>query len=323
MPLASVVALPPVTEPPPVATEKSTATPETGFPCASVTSTEGAVPTFVFTVALWLSPPWTASEPAVPARPVAWNTTSLSPVAEAVSAFAPAVVPSFQLPTAAMPLALVVALVPVAEPAPDVTAKVTATPATGLPKVSLATTDGALETLVSTVALWLSPPFTASEVAAPAVPVAWKVIVERPVEAAVSVLAPAVWPSFQLPTVATPPAFVVALVPAAEPPAEPTAKVTPTPATGLPYWSVTETDGAVETSVFAVADWLSPPEIAIAYAPSAVPVAWNVTLPTLELAVSVFEPAVVPSVHEPTAARPPALVVGVRPVAEPPPAPTA
>src|SRR5947209_3054878 len=322
MPLALVVALPPVTEPPPVATEKSTATPETGFPCASVTSTEGAVPTFVFTVALWLSPPWTASEPAVPARPVAWNTTSLSPVAEAVSAFAPAVVPSFQLPTAAMPLAFVVALVPVAEPLPLATANVTPPPESGLPYWSVTSTDGAVATFVFTVALWPSPPLTVSEPGASASAVAWNVTPPT-LAVALSVFAPAAVPSFHEPTMATPPAFVVALVPAAEPPPEPTAKVTPTPATGLPYWSVTETDGAVETSVFAVADWLSPPEIAIAYAPSAVPVAWNVPLPALELAVSLFEPAVVPSRHEPTAARPRALVVGVRPVAEPPPAPTA
>ena len=61
-----------------------------------------------------------------------------------------------------------------------------------------------------------------------------------------------------------------------------------------------------------VADWLSPAETASVFALSAVPVAWNVTgLPPRvpEVAVSVFAPAVVPSVHEATVARPLALIV--------------
>ena len=72
-------------------------------------------------------------------------------------------------------------------------------------------------------------------VAAPAVPVAVKVSGEpvRPGLVAVSVLAPAVVPSVQLPTVAMPDALVVADAPVTEPPPEATAKVTATPATGL------------------------------------------------------------------------------------------
>ena len=48
------------------------------------------------------------------------------------SVLAPAVVPSIQLPTEAMPEAPVVAEAPEIEPPPLATAKVTATPATGL-----------------------------------------------------------------------------------------------------------------------------------------------------------------------------------------------
>jgi len=74
-------------------------------------------------------------EPAAPTTPVAVKVTGL-PVRlpdVAVSVLAPAVAPSFQLPTAAMPLASVVALPPVSEPPPEPRAKVTETPATGLP----------------------------------------------------------------------------------------------------------------------------------------------------------------------------------------------
>ena len=256
MPLASVVCEPPVREPPPEATVKVTATPETGLPWRSVTSTAGAVPTFVFTVALCVPPALTAIEPAVSATPVAWNVT-LPAAAVAVRVLAPAVVPSFQEPTVATPLAFVLCERPVADPPPEATAKVTATPATGLPKVSVTSADGAVETLLSTVALWPSPPLRAIVVAAPAVPVAWNVTLPTPAVAE-SVFAPAVWPSFQLPTVAIPLEFVVALPTVTEPPPVAAVNVTPTPATGLPNASETSTDGAVETFVSTVADWLSP-----------------------------------------------------------------
>ena len=50
---------------------------------------------------------------------------------------------------------------------------------------------------------------------------------------AVSVLAPAVVPRVQLPTVAIPAAFVVAEAPVTVPPPETTVKLTTTPETGL------------------------------------------------------------------------------------------
>ena len=71
---------------------------------------------------------------------------------------------------------------------------------------------------------------------------------------AVKVLAPAVAPSVQLPTVAMPAALVVAGEPVTEPPPEATVKVTLTPGTGLLLVSVTMTLGGVLTAVPAVAD---------------------------------------------------------------------
>jgi hypothetical protein len=87
--------------------------------------------------------------------------------------------------------------------------------------------------------------------------------------AAVSVLAPALAPSFQLPTVAMPPAFVVGVRPVVEPPPLATAKVTLTPETGLLLTSVTRTLGAVATAVPGGAAWPLPALKAILLAPAA------------------------------------------------------
>ena len=59
--------------------------------------------------------------------------------------------------------------------------------------------------------------------------------IPEPEAVAVSVLLPAAGPSLQLPTVAMPLAFVVALPPVTFPPPEATANVTPRPGTGFPY----------------------------------------------------------------------------------------
>ena len=75
---------------------------------------------------------------------------------------------------------------------------------------------------------------------------------------AVKVLAPALAPNVQLPTMAMPAELVVADEPVTEPPPEATAKVTLTPGTGLPCAAVTMTLGSVLTGVPAVADWLLP-----------------------------------------------------------------
>src|SRR5882762_4014242 len=106
---------------------------------------------------------------AAPAVPVAVNVTGLpfNPVDVAVRVLAPAVLPSVQLPTVAMPLALVVGVAPVTLPPPSAGANVTATPATGLPNWSFTITAGGV-TAVFTVAVCLSPAETAMLPALPA-----------------------------------------------------------------------------------------------------------------------------------------------------------
>src|SRR5438132_1371577 len=140
---------------------------------------------------------------AAPAVPVALKVIGLPPRLPevAVTVLAPAVVPSFQLPRAAARRAVVVGERPVPEPPPEATAKVTETPETGLPKLSVTFADGAVATFVFTVVLWPLPALTAIESAAPAVPVALKVtgLPARLPDVAVRLLAPAAVPSFQLP----------------------------------------------------------------------------------------------------------------------------
>lgn len=92
---------------------------------------------------------------AAPAVPVALNVTGLPvrPVAVAVKVLAPAVAPSVQEPTVAMPLALVIAAPPATLPPPDAAANVTLTPDTTLPFASLTITDGAIATALPAVAV--------------------------------------------------------------------------------------------------------------------------------------------------------------------------
>src|ERR1700756_268692 len=186
-------------------------------------------------------------------------------------------------------------------PPPDATAKVTATPATGLPFTSFTITDGDVATAVFTVAVWLLPPLTAMVPALPAVPVAVKVtgLPISPVAVAVRVFEPAVVPSVQDGTAAIPFAAVVTgVVGFTVPPPDATANVTPTPATGLPFTSFTTTEGGVVTAVPAVAVWPLPVLTAIWVAAPAVPVALKVTgLPASvpAVAVRVLAPAVEPS----------------------------
>ena len=91
---------------------------------------------------------------AVPAMPVAVKLTGLpfNPVAVALSVFAPAVPPSVQLPTVAIPALDVVAVAPVMLPLPDATANVTLAPATAFPFASVIFTDGATDTALPAVA---------------------------------------------------------------------------------------------------------------------------------------------------------------------------
>ncbi len=267
---------------------------------------------------------------AAPAVPVAVKVTGEPerPLLVAVSVFVPAVVPRVQLPTVAMPEESVVAELPVIEPPPEATAKVTTTPDTGLLFASVTSTLGLVATAVPTVADWLLPAFRVILVAGPAVPVAVKVTgePERPLLVALSVFVPAVVPRVQLPTVAMPEEFVVAEPPVIEPPPEATAKVTATPETGLLFASVTSTLGLMATAVPTVADWLLPAFRVILVGGPAVPVAVKVTgepeRPVL-VAVKVFVPTVAPRVQPPTVAMPEESVVAEPPVIEPPPEATA
>ena len=190
--------------------------------------------------------------------PVAVNITG-EPVSDplvAARVFVPAVVPSIQLPAVATPFAPVVTDQPVTEPPPDITAKVTGTPLTGLLYASLMMTAGAAATAVPAAADWLVAEFEATWVAGPAVPRAVNVTgepVSDPLVAA-RVFMPAVVPSIQLPAVAIPSPPVVTDEPVTEPPPDITAKVTGTPLTGLLYASSTNTLGNVYTAVPAIAD---------------------------------------------------------------------
>src|SRR5438477_583530 len=111
-----------------------------------------------------------ASRVAVPAVPVAVKVTGLpwSVADVAVKVLGPAALPSVQLVTAATPLALVVCEAPVMLPPPVPGAKVTATPATGLPNASRTITAGGTGTAVPTVAAWWSPALIAMDAAAAA-----------------------------------------------------------------------------------------------------------------------------------------------------------
>src|SRR5690348_9010692 len=99
----------------------------------------------------------TADLPALGASavPVARKVTGLpfTPVDVAIKVSGPAVVPRVQLPTVAIPLALVVWLAPVMAPLRELVENVTATPATGLPFASFTITDGGVATAVFTVAV--------------------------------------------------------------------------------------------------------------------------------------------------------------------------
>jgi hypothetical protein len=248
------------TVPPPDATANVTATPATGLPFASCTITDGSIGTAVPAVADWPFPALMAIELAAPAAPVAVNVIGLpvSPVAVAVSVFGPAVGPSVQDVTAAIPLVPVVTgVVGTTVPPPETTAKVTATPLTGLPFTSCTITEGSIGSAVPAVAVWLLPAFTAIELAAPAVPVAVNVtgLPVSPVAVAVSEFGPAVEPRVQDVTVAIPLAPVVTgVVGTTVPPPDATANVTATPPTGLPCVSRTITEGSIDTAFPAVAD---------------------------------------------------------------------
>lgn len=137
----------------------------------------------------------------------------------AVRVCVPAVGPSTQLPTAAIPFEPVVADVPDIKPLPVGTAKLTGAPLTGLLFISLTMTLGGIVTAVFTGADWLFPAFTAICVAAPAtVVIAVLVPVDEPSSVPVIVYAvPATVPVVKF-TVAIPASLVILVNAKKEPP---------------------------------------------------------------------------------------------------------
>src|SRR4051812_33307939 len=227
-----------------------------------------------------------------------------------------------------MPLAFVVTTPPagVTLPLPAITAKVTLVPAaTGLLFASVTSTAGFVVTAWPTVAVWPSPADSITCAAVPAVPVAVKVCTASAPAVAVSVFAPVVLPSVQLPRVATPLELVVTTpsTGVAVPPPLATAKVTLTPLRGLSCASVIVTAGRIATALPAVALCPSPADFVMFAGAPAVPVAVNVAVSEPVVAVNVFAPAVAPTVHVPSVAMPDALVVVAAPVTLPPPLATA
>ena len=170
---------------------------------------------------------------------MALKVTEPSPPAVAESVLRPTALPTAQLPTVAIPAALVTWSAPVAEPPPATTAKVTATPSTGLPKASVTKTEGATETAVWITGFCPSPVLSTIRVGGPASAVAETVVgtITPGTDASIA-CGPAMVPSVH--TVLTCPAADVDAEPGSRLPA-PTATVivTGAPGTGVPKTSTT------------------------------------------------------------------------------------
>jgi len=313
------VAEAPVTLPPPLYTENETLKPDMGLLLASVTRTPGGMVTAVPTVADCPLPALAAILAAVPATLVIAGDVPVlvdGLVLVAVTVYeTPAVVLVVRV-TAAMPLLLVVDVVVLREPLVPVFVQATLRPAvaTALPYWSASWAD----TVTPAPATGLvAEAATRYFVAAPASPVAVKVELEpMPTAVALRVLAPALVPRVQLPTVAIPELFVVATAPVTEPPPPVTEKVTSRPLTGLLLASVTSTRGAVVTAVPTVADWPVPalavillgvPEIVVMVGEVPVRVV-GVVLVAVTVTV---DPVVVPVVMEMVALPPVSVVAGL------------
>jgi hypothetical protein len=150
-----------------------------------------------------------------------------------------------------MPDEFVTAVSPVTDPPPEATANVTLTPETGFPFESVTFTAGGTVTGLPAAAVCpFETGFAIAMLAAgPATPVALIVTSpDTPGVDAVIELPPAVVPSVQEPTVATPEEFVVATAPVIDPPPLATEKFTVAPFTGLLFPSTTFTEGAVVTA---------------------------------------------------------------------------
>src|SRR5437773_564178 len=197
-------------------------------------------------------PVWSASTG--PDVAVAWNVTvSGIPGAVARMAFGPVLVPNIQKLGAATPSGPDETVSGCTKLPPRTGTNDTRMPATAFPAASVTRTAGRIGTCVFASAVWLSPAASVILTAAPGVAVAVNVAGLAPATLARSVFVPAVEPSVQLPSVATPSAPDVAGEPVTLPPPAVVANDTAAPATALPYWSRTATAGATETGVLCTA----------------------------------------------------------------------
>ena len=241
--------------------------------------------------------------------PFALKVTLGSPEAVATTTLRPMDVPSRQDVSEAIPLALVVAGDPTTLPPPEVTAKVTVMPDTGMPDASRTTTLGGSATLVPTGADWVVWETATIVTGCPAVPVAVKVTGVTPAATARSVLVPGTLPRNQPPTAAVPVASVTWREPTTLPPPEATSKLTMTPGTPSPLVFRTRTVGGIGTRRPTGADWLLPAVTTICEPVGEVAVALKTTgLLATPLsstrAASDCGPAAGPRIQLPTAATP-------------------
>src|SRR5207253_1839454 len=199
-------------------------------------------------------------------------------------------------------------------PVAGVTASVTVAPLTGLPLASRTVTVMVLEPAPAVIVAGAAATVDCAALGPPAVADAMNVtgLPLSPEDVARSVSVLAAVPNVQEFAAATPLAVVVTAVGGSTVPLSPVvANVTATPGTGLANWSRTITEGGVATAVPTVAACPLPAFTAICVAGPAPAWAVNVTgLPERpeEVAVRVFEPAVVPSVQAVGAATPLAFV---------------
>src|SRR5205823_959226 len=235
-----------------------TATPETGFPFASFTITEGGELTAAPAVPGWLVGLFAAIVAAVPAVAVAVKITGLpaSPLAVARAVSVRAVVPRVQEVAVATPLPSVVTGVAGSRSAERrVGQDGTAPPETGRPSASFPTTEGGELTAAPAVPCWLVGLLAAFAAACPAVAVAVKLtgLPASPLAVARAVSVRTAVPRVQEVAVATPLPSVVTGVAGSTVPLAPVAlNVTATPATGFPFASFTITDGGEPTAAPAV-----------------------------------------------------------------------
>ena len=174
-PSLPLVGVPPLTLPPPEVTVNVTCVPDTAFPSASVTFTEGGIGTLVFGSAAWLSPASLAIAAAGPTVVVTLAVTDVKPAAENVSVRWPIVPEIERLVNVAVPVAVVLTVVtPPSVPPPAVMLAVTATfaEATGFEFASCSCTIGDVEKTARFATEALGAVVSASLDAGPAVPVA-------------------------------------------------------------------------------------------------------------------------------------------------------